>query len=140
MVSTFQFFAVSFALLAALIHAGIFTLESVFWPKPAVWRRFGLRSQSDADLMEPMAFNQGFYNLFLAVGSVIGLLLLGWGNPVAGKWVLLVALASMTLASIVLLISNRKLWRAALVQGVAPLLGIGFLFGAVMAHSPMTVI
>lgn len=139
MVSTFQFFAVGFAILAALIHAGIFTLESVFWAKPSVWRLFGLRSQSDADLLEPMAFNQGFYNLFLAVGSVVGLLLLGWGNPVAGKWVLLVTLASMLLASIVLLISNRKLWRAALVQGVAPLLGIGFLLGAVIIHAPMTV-
>lgn len=140
MVSTLQFFALLFSIVAALIHVLIFALESVFWAKPTIWRKFGLKSQADADLVEPMAFNQGFYNLFLALGAVVGLLLLGWGNPVAGKWVLLVALASMTLASIVLLITNRRMWRAALIQGVAPLLGIGFLLGAVIVRDPMTVI
>lgn len=140
MVSTLQVLAIIFALTATLIHVIIFALESVLWAKPAVWRKFGLKSQADADLVEPMAFNQGFYNLFLALSAVVGLLLLGWGNPVAGKWVLLVALASMTLASIVLLITNRRMWQAALIQGVAPLFGIGFLLGAVVVHAPMTVI
>jgi len=140
MAQTLQVFALVFAIIAALIHVLIFALESVLWAKPAVWRRFGLKSQADADLIEPMAFNQGFYNLFLALGSIVGLLLLGWGNPVAGKWVLLVALTSMTLASVVLLMTRRRMWRAALIQGVAPLLGIGFLLGAVVVHAPMTVI
>ena len=90
--------------------------------------------------MESMAFNQGFYNLFLALGTFVGLFLLAWGNPVAGKWVMLVALSSMVLASVVLVVSHRKLWRAALVQGVVPLLGIVFLLGAVMARASMTVI
>lgn len=90
--------------------------------------------------MESMAFNQGFYNLFLALGTTVGLLLLGWGNPVAGKWVLLVSLASMVLASIVLLITSRKMWPAAVLQGLAPLLGIGFLLAAVGAHATLTVI
>ena len=140
MASTLQVLALVFAIIAALIHVGIFALESVFWAKPSTWRKFGLKSQTDANLMESMAFNQGFYNLFLALGTVVGLFLLAWGNPVAGKWVLLVALSSMTLASVVLLISHRKMWQAALLQGVAPLLGIAFLLGAVMAHASMTVI
>lgn len=140
MVSTLQVLALVFAIVAALIHVVIFALESVLWAKPAIWRTFGLKSQSDADLVEPMAFNQGFYNLFLALSGVVGLLLLGWGNPVAGKWVLLVALSSMTLASIVLLITNRRMWRAVLIQGVAPVLGIGFLLAAVLVHAPMTVL
>lgn len=140
MVTTLQVLAIVFAIVAALVHVLIFALESVLWGKPSTWRRFGLKSQAEANLMEPMAFNQGFYNLFLALGSVVGLLLLVWGNPVAGKWVLLVALSSMVLASIVLLITNRRMWRAVLFQGVAPLLGIGFLLGAVIAHAPLTVI
>ncbi|TFB80819.1 DUF1304 domain-containing protein [Terrimesophilobacter mesophilus] len=135
-----QVLAVVLAVIAAVIHIAIFALESVLWAKPAIWRRFGLKSQADADVVEPMAFNQGFYNLFLALATVLGLLLLGWGNPVAGKWVVLVALSSMVLASIVLLITERRMWRAALIQGVAPLLGIAFLLGAVAAHAPMTVI
>lgn len=140
MVTTLQVFAIGFAIVAALIHVFIFALESVLWAKPSTWRRFGLKSQQDANLMEPMAFNQGFYNLFLALGTVVGLLLLGWGNPVAGKWVLLVSLSSMVLASVVLLITDRRRWPAVLLQGAAPLLGIGFLLGAVIVHAPMTVI
>lgn len=140
MASTLQVLALVFAIVAALVHVGIFALESVLWAKPSTWRKFGLKSQADANLMESMAFNQGFYNLFLALGTAVGLFLLTWGNPVAGKWVLLVALSSMTLASIVLFISHRKMWRAALLQGVAPLLGIVFLLGAVMTRASMTVI
>ncbi|MBX3310728.1 MAG: DUF1304 domain-containing protein [Cryobacterium sp.] len=140
MVATLQVLTVVFASVAALIHVMIFALESVLWATPQVWRRFGLKSQADADVVEPMAFNQGFYNLFLALAAILGLLLLGWGNPIAGKWVLLVALASMVLASIVLLITNRRLWRAAIVQGAAPLIGIGVLLGAVSVHAPLTVI
>ncbi|MEO6941595.1 MAG: DUF1304 domain-containing protein [Terrimesophilobacter sp.] len=140
MITTLQVLAVVFTVIAALIHILIFAMESVLWAKPSIWRRFGLRSQADADVVEPMAFNQGFYNLFLALASLLGLFLLVWGNPVAGKWVMLVALSSMVLASVVLLITNRKLWRSAVIQGAAPLLGIAFLLGAVAAHAPMTVI
>lgn len=140
MVSTLQFLTLVFAIIAALIHVFIFALESVLWAKPSTWKKFGLRSQADADLMETMAFNQGFYNLFLALGTAVGLLLLVWGNPIAGKWVLLVSLSSMVLASIVLLITSRKMWPAVLLQGIAPLLGIGFLLAAVVVHAPLTVI
>ncbi len=140
MMTTLQVLTVVFATVAAIIHVMIFALESVLWSRPKVWRTFGLKSQADADIVEPMAFNQGFYNLFLALSAVLGLLLLGWGNPIAGKWVLLVALSSMVLASIVLLITNRRLWRASLIQGAVPLLGIGALLGAVAVHAPLTVI
>ncbi len=140
MITTLQVLTVVFASVAAIIHVLIFAMESVLWAKPKVWRRFGLKSQSDADVVEPMAFNQGFYNLFLALAAVLGLLLLGWGNPIAGKWVLLVALASMVLASMVLLITNRRMWRAAMIQGATPLLGIVVLLSAVAVHAPLTVI
>lgn len=140
MITTLQVLTVVLASVAAIIHVMIFALESVLWARPQVWRTFGLKSQAEADVVEPMAFNQGFYNLFLALATVLGLLLLGWGNPIAGKWVLLVALSSMVLASIVLLITSRRLWRAALIQGTVPLLGIGALLGAVAVHAPLTVI
>jgi len=66
-----------FVLLAAVIHVIIFVMESVLWSRPATWRRFGLRSQDDADTTKSMAFNQGFYNLFLAIGAALGIVLLG---------------------------------------------------------------
>ena len=57
-----------FAAIAAAIHVAIFVLESVLWMRPSVRRIFGVRSDADAAAIRPMAFNQGFYNLFLALG------------------------------------------------------------------------
>ncbi len=116
------------AAIAALIHVLIFFMESVAWSRPGVWRGFGVASQADADVLRPMAFNQGFYNVFLAIGAVVGLLMLtSPGVAVAGLGTVLFALLCMLLASIVLITSNPKLLRGALIQGVAPLIGVVFL-------------
>ena len=114
--------------LAALIHVFIFVLESVLWSRPATWRRFGLRSQEEADTVRPMAYNQGFYNVFLALGAGAGLVMIASTN-VRGEGIALsiFVLLSMLLASVVLITSNPKLARAAATQGVVPLLGLIFL-------------
>jgi putative membrane protein len=119
-----------FAVLAAGIHVVIFLLESVLWSRPSVWRRFGLRAQSDADTVGPMALNQGFYNLFLAGGVVAGLLLAASGWDWMSAALLLFALACMLLASLVLVASSPRLWRAAIVQGGAPLVALVLLIVA----------
>jgi putative membrane protein len=64
-----------FLVLAGLVHVYIFVLESVRWRHPATWRIFGLSSQADADTTAPLAYNQGFYNLFLAIGVILGVIL-----------------------------------------------------------------
>ena len=48
-------------------------MESLTWTRPATWKRFGLASQADAETTKPLAYNQGFYNLFLAIGAFIGI-------------------------------------------------------------------
>lgn len=117
--------AVVFAALAALLHVFIFLMESVLWMRPATWKRFGLKSQEEAATIRPMALNQGFYNLFLAVGIFVAFLLLPHPTlHVAGEMLLLFCCASMVAAALVLLISNRKLSRAALTQGVLPLIAV----------------
>ena len=117
-----------FVFLAAVIHLFIFFLESVLWSRPTTWKRFGLKSQEEADTVKPMAYNQGFYNVFLALGAGTGLIMISSTNVVQGGIALSIfALLSMLLASIVLITSNPKLWRAAVLQGAAPLLGIIFL-------------
>ena len=114
-----------FVFLAAAIHLYIFVMESVLWSKPAVWKRFGLKTQEQADIMKPMAFNQGFYNVFLAIGAGTGLVLLGTvGLTQAGIAIAVFSCACMVLAAIVLVTSSPKLARPAAIQGVAPLLGI----------------
>lgn len=41
--------------IAAALHGYIFTLESVTWSRPRTWRIFGIRSQSEANTIRPMA-------------------------------------------------------------------------------------
>lgn len=109
--------------LAAVIHVVIFYFESIAWSQPKIWKRFGLRSQEDADVVKPMALNQGFYNLFLAIGVFAGIVITFTGNFEAGYGITLFAALSMFAASAVLIISNPKLAQAALTQGALPLLG-----------------
>ena len=109
--------------IAAALHVVIFSLESVRWSKPSTWRTFGIKTQADADVVRPMAFNQGFYNLFLTGGIVVGLLLVTIA-PQAGFAIVFFAAVSMVLAATVLISTSAKFARAALVQGLAPLLGV----------------
>jgi putative membrane protein len=110
--------------LAALIHVYIFVLESLLWTRPSTRRTFGVRTAEDAETLKPMAFNQGFYNLFLSIGTVVGIALLVTGTMQAGAALLLLAGGSMVAAALVLVVSSPKLWRAAAIQGVLPLIGI----------------
>lgn len=119
---------VIFVAIAALIHMVIFALESVVWSRPATWKRFGLMSQEAADTVPPMAYNQGFYNVFLVLGAGAGIVMIAYANVQAqGIALSIFVLLSMLLASIVLITSNSKLARAAMTQGVAPLIGLIFL-------------
>jgi putative membrane protein len=117
-----------FVAIAALIHVVIFVLESVLWSRPATWKRFGLHSQEEADIVRPMAYNQGFYNVFLALGAGAGLVMIAYANVQAeGIALSIFVLLSMLLAAVVLITSNPKLARAAITQGAAPLVGLVFL-------------
>lgn len=126
--SAFVIIGSVFIFIAAVVHLLIFFMESVLWSRPAVWKRFGLATQADADTVRPMAFNQGFYNVFLAVGAGTGLVMLGSSNWQQGGIALTIfAGLSMVLAALVLITSSPKLARAAAIQGLAPLIGVVFL-------------
>ena len=80
-----------------------------------------LRSQRDADVVRPMAYNQGFYNLFLAGGSVVGLALYWTTLRQVGFGLIFFCGTCMVLASFVLVTTGRRYWRPALLQGALPL-------------------
>lgn len=116
--------AVVAALAAALVHVWFFALESVLFERPTVFRRFGLRSAEEAAVVRPMAFNQGFYNLFLALGIGVGLVLVASGQETAGGAIVLFACASMVGAAIVLLATDRRFLTAAALQAGPALLAL----------------
>ncbi|MBT2538310.1 DUF1304 domain-containing protein [Arthrobacter sp. ISL-69] len=113
-----------FAFIAALLHVYIFTMESVTWTRPATWKRFGVASQSDAETTRPLAYNQGFYNLFLALGALIGTGAVLLGQPAVGWTLIFSSCGSMLLAAAVLALTGRKYLRAAATQGTTPLLAV----------------
>ncbi|GAA4170187.1 DUF1304 domain-containing protein [Gryllotalpicola koreensis] len=110
--------------LAALLHVYIFWMESFGWRRPAVWKRFNVADQAQADSNRDLAYNQGYYNLFLALGAIIGVVLIAADVRSAGWALVFLSVGSMLAASLVLLTLGRKFAAAALTQGLAPLIGL----------------
>lgn len=121
----------AFALLAAGLHVLIFCMESVWFMRPGVHRRFGAATTADAEARRLFAFNQGFYNLFLAIGILVGLALLHCGgNLTVGRTLVLFSCACMVGAGVVLFLSaGRPMARAAVMQAIFPLLAWGSWLG-----------
>ncbi|MEV7692313.1 DUF1304 domain-containing protein [Microbacterium sp. NPDC089189] len=110
--------------LAALIHVYIFWLESIAWTGARARRTFGIRSEEEAQLTRSLAFNQGFYNLFLAIAIALGIVLFAVGHAAVGATLVFVGAGSMVAAGLVLILSSPSKARAALIQLVPPLAGI----------------
>lgn len=112
--------------LAALLHVYIFYMESLAWTTKRVRATFGL-SQAGAEATKEMAYNQGFYNLFLAFTAGVGIVLYFADQPAVGLALVFAGVGSMLAAALVLLLSSPKKWKAAVTQGVLPLLAVGLL-------------
>lgn len=112
-----------FAALAALVHVYIFVLESLRWTAPATRRTFGT-SEEDANATKEMAFNQGFYNLFLAVMAAVGIIAAAAGHHGVGVALILAGCGSMLAAGLVLLISSPSKAKSALTQLAFPLVAV----------------
>ena len=111
------------AAVAALVHVYIFFLESVAWRGARARGIFGT-TEEEARITAPLALNQGFYNLFLTIDVIVGILLVAAGMTGAGVTALLIGTGSMVAAALVLLISDRTKARAALVQGLIPVVAV----------------
>jgi len=107
--------------LAALLHVYIFWLEALAFDTAG--RRAFQVSADDAAVMRPWAYNQGFYNLFLAIGTAVGIAMAG-SNRDAGVALVVLGTGSMVAAALVLLTSDPSKARGALVQGTVPLLAL----------------
>lgn len=114
-----------FAALAAALHVYIFVMESLTWTSARTRATFGTTVE-EAEATRELAYNQGFYNLFLAVVTVIGIVSLLLGHNAVGVALMLAGVGSMLAAAVVLLLSSPDKARAALTQGVFPLLAVAF--------------
>ncbi|MEE6177588.1 DUF1304 domain-containing protein [Mycobacterium sp. 050134] len=115
-----------FAGLAALLHVYIFIMESLTWTSPRTRATFGTTPE-EAETTKLLAFNQGFYNLFLAIITAVGIATVSIGHHVVGATLILAGAGSMAAAAVVLLVSAPDKARAALVQGIFPALSIALL-------------
>ena len=107
---------------AALLHVFIFYLESVVWTTKA--RGVFGTTAAEAEATKEMAFNQGFYNLFLAIVTVVGIVAVGLGHNAVGAALVFAGVGSMLAAAVVLLTSSPDKARAAITQGAFPLIAV----------------
>jgi putative membrane protein len=112
-----------FAIVAAVFHVVAFVLESFLFRRTAV-QVFLLGHPEPGAGVRLWAFNQGFYNLFLAAGPVAGLLAYHAGNVEAGRALVIYGCAFMAACGVVLFVSDRRLWRGMLGQSLPPLIAV----------------
>ena len=115
--------ALIFAGLAALLHVYIFVMESLTWTTPRTRAVFGTTAE-EAQTTKMLAFNQGFYNLFLAVVAAVGVALTLVGHRGVGAALVFAGVGSMLAAAVVLLVSSPDKARAAITQGTFPLIAV----------------
>jgi putative membrane protein len=121
-----------FAGLAALLHVYIFVMESLSWTSPRTRATFGTTPE-EAETTKLLAFNQGFYNLFLAVVTAIGIVAIALGHNAVGAALIFAGVGSMLAAAAVLLASSPDKARASVTQGAFPLVAVGLLAYALAA-------
>lgn len=112
------------AAIAALVHVFIFYLESIAWTSARARATFGTGTVEQASAQKELAFNQGFYNLFLAIAVFVGIAFAIGGSIAIGATLVITGTASMAAAALVLALSSPDKIAAALKQGVVPALGI----------------
>lgn len=109
------------AALAALLHVGFFLMESVLYRR--VHRAFGVRGE-DVEATAFAMYNQGFYNLFLAAGTLVGVVGTAAGWEPQGPVLVIFGCACMVGAAVVLVGGRPSMVRGAAIQGVAPALAL----------------
>ncbi|WP_417563251.1 DUF1304 domain-containing protein [Microbacterium sp.] len=118
--------------LAALVHVYIFWLESVAWRAPRTRKIFGT-SPEQAAMTRELAFNQGFYNLFLALAVFAGIVVFATAAVGVGLTLVFAGTGMMLAAALVLFTSAPDKRSAAVTQGLIPLLAlIALVIGVVL--------
>ena len=118
------------AFLAAALHVFIFYIESFAWTTRAL-SVFGMDRES-AEATKEMAFNQGFYNFFLAIEAFAGIAIYYLASRPVGLTLVLFGVGSMLAAALLLFVTSPDKRSAAIKQGFLPLLDVVTLAAGVL--------
>jgi putative membrane protein len=110
--------------LAAVVHVYFFVLESVIFRRPFAHRTFGVNDPAEVELLAFPMLNQGFYNLFLGLGTLVGVVGSARNWEPQGSTLVVYGCLFMIGAALVLVISKPSMLRGAAVQGTLPLLAL----------------
>lgn len=113
------------AALAGLLHVYIWVMESLRFSDPKVHHGVFRVDTADVERVRSWAFNQGWYNLFLAIGALIGVAVVQ-SEAAVGMTLIVFTCGSMLGAALVLVLKDRSMASAALKQGLFPALALVF--------------
>ena len=139
-------FAKTMVLLVVAFHDVIFVAEAVLWMHPGVHEfalhRLAIKTTLDlsgqALVLQAFFVNQGFYNLFLAIAGVAGLVFLGRGNAPVGYTLIVYMCLSAVGAGIALGVSTPATI-GAILQGVPAALALAAMLPRLLGgSSPFT--
>ena len=108
--------------LAGLLHVYFFVLESVVF-RTRGRKVFGV-PEADVETVAFSMYNQGFYNLFLGIGVLVGVIGSWCGWDPQGSTLVVYGCLFMIGAALVLVIARPAMARGAAIQGVLPLLAL----------------
>jgi putative membrane protein len=113
-----------FAVLAAFVFIWAGLLESFFFSRPGVHRKIFHTPTENLPALRLWSFCQGFYNLFLAAGTIIGLIALNNGDVRVGRALVLYTCAFMVGTGIVMGIRDRRHLDGAVGASLPPLIAL----------------
>jgi putative membrane protein len=127
--------AKSLVLFVIVFHALVFVIEAFLWMRPGIYEfsvprmngslTIGIAEQALA--MKTVFVNQGFYNLFLAVAGVAGLILLSRGKTQAGHALVCYMCASAVGAGVVLAFTTIA-YGGAVLQALPAAIALALMF------------
>ena len=106
-------------------------MESIAWEGPLARKTFG-GTPEEARPHAFYAFNQGFYNLFLALQALAGVALAALGHVALGAALILAGTGAMLAAAVVLALASVPHRGAAAKQGILPLLAVSCTIAALL--------
>jgi len=105
------------AIVIAVMLASVWLMESFFYRNPRLYPLF-LLERRDFAAVRLWIVNLGFYNFTTGVALVLGVVLARSGHVPQGDALVAFTAAQHTFLALVLLVTERRLWRNTLLEGV----------------------